>query len=140
MTALIDNIRLFVYDFDGVMTDNKALIFKDGSEAVYVNRADGLAISELRKADYSQVIITTETDEIVKRRAEKLKIPVYLGINNKLACLKEIINERKISKEEVMYIGNDINDLEVDFCYKPTMDVKRGVANFVKWYKQYHSL
>jgi UDP-glucuronate 4-epimerase len=34
----------------------------------------------------------------------------------------------------------DINDLEVDFCYKPTMDVKRGVANFVKWYKQYHSL
>ena len=113
MTTSIENIRLFVYDFDGVMTDNKALIFKDGSEAVYVNRADGLAISELRKADYSQIIITTETDEIVKRRAEKLKIPVYLGINNKLACLKEIINERKISKEEVMYIGNDINDLEV---------------------------
>jgi len=113
MTSLIKNIRLIVYDFDGVMTDNKALIFRDGSEAVYINRADGLAISELKKAGYSQVIITTETDEIVKRRAEKLDIPVYSDISDKLACLREVINEKNISKEEVIYIGNDINDLEV---------------------------
>lgn len=107
------DIKIIVYDFDGVMTDNKALIFSDGSEAVYVNRADGLAISQLSKAGYHQIIITTETNEIVRKRAEKLGIPIYVGVIDKLACLKELIDGQNISKEEVMYIGNDINDLEV---------------------------
>lgn len=110
--SIYSKIQLVIYDFDGVMTDNKALVFQDGSEAVYVNRADGLAISMIKKMHVDQIIVTTETNQIVKSRAEKLGIPIYSGVENKLSCIKKIIEENKISQDNVVYIGNDINDLD----------------------------
>ena len=70
------NIELIVYDFDGVMTDNTALIFEDGTEAVFVNRGDGLAIAKIKEIDIPQVIISTERNSIFAKRGEKLKITV----------------------------------------------------------------
>ena len=53
-------IKLIVYDFDGVMTDNKALIFYNGDEAVLINRSDGLAIEKIKSLGMLQLIISTE--------------------------------------------------------------------------------
>jgi len=112
MTSHNYDIKLIIYDFDGVMTDNKALLFNDGSEAVFINRVDGLAIGEIKKLGLIQYIVTTEKNKIVHKRAEKLKIPIFSGIDNKLSCIKEIMREENVLNENVMYIGNDINDLE----------------------------
>ena len=105
-------IELIVYDFDGVMTNNKVIVDQFGNESVIVNRSDGLAISEITKLGIKQIIISTEENAVVMRRAQKLKIPCLHGIKNKLATLKEYLNENSISSENVIFIGNDINDFQ----------------------------
>ena len=109
---LWSELELLVYDFDGVMTDNRALIFRDGSEAVFVNRSDGLAVKRLRDLGVPQVIISTETDQVVSTRAEKLQLPVHQGIGNKLQCLREVMVTYSAHPEKTLYIGNDTNDIE----------------------------
>jgi len=64
-------IKLLVYDFDGVMTDNKLYIDQHGNEMVQVSRADGLGVSEIRKLGISQMILSTETNPVVDARAIK---------------------------------------------------------------------
>lgn len=106
------DVHLIVYDFDGVMTDNKVFVFQDGKEAVICNRADGLAISEIKKIGIPQIIISTETNLVVKARAEKLDLPVLHGIDDKTETLKKYCAEHSIKLKRVLYIGNDSNDLE----------------------------
>ena len=76
-------IKLIVYDFDGVMTNNKVYIDQNGNEMVAVNRADGLAIAEIKKIGIEQIIISTEKNKVVSVRARKLDIPCAQGIDNK---------------------------------------------------------
>ena len=75
----LKNIKLLVYDFDGVMTDNKVYIDQNGNEFVQVNRADGLAISEIKKLLIDQIIISTEKNSVVLLRAKKLGIKCFVG-------------------------------------------------------------
>ena len=82
-------IKLMVYDFDGVMTDNRALQFQDGTEAVWVSRADGWGIDQIRKMNIPQLIISTETNTVVVARAKKLKIEVIHGSCDKKVDLLE---------------------------------------------------
>ena len=105
-------VCLFFYDFDGVFTDNRVLISEDGKESVYCNRSDGLAVGKIKESGISQIIITTEINNIVSVRAAKLGIPVMQGINNKKDALLEYCNKFSIDINEILYIGNDINDLE----------------------------
>jgi YrbI family 3-deoxy-D-manno-octulosonate 8-phosphate phosphatase len=106
-------IKLIVYDFDGVMTDNKVVIFPDGTECVVCNRSDGLAIQKFKELGINQIILTSENNDIVKVRAKKLGIKVIGLINNdKKATLIRYCTERKICLKTVMYVGNDLNDLD----------------------------
>lgn len=105
-------IALIIYDFDGVMTDNRVLIFKDGREAVFVNRADGLAIKAIKKMGIPQIIISTETNLVVKARAKKLGIPLMQSVEDKKRLIRRYLKDNKIKKEEVIFVGNDINDKE----------------------------
>ncbi len=105
-------IELIIYDFDGVMTNNTVIIDQYGNESVTVNRSDGLAISELKRRNIKQIIISTETNPIVQRRAEKLNIPCINDVENKRIIVENYLKEQKIDKEKVVYVGNDINDLE----------------------------
>ena len=106
-------LKLLVYDFDGVMTDNKVFINQDGIESVQVNRADGLGVSEINKLGIKQLIISTEKNSVVGSRASKLKIPYLQGIDNKKDTLIKYCEEFGIMLENVGFVGNDINDLEV---------------------------
>ena len=56
----MNKIKLIVYDFDGVMTDNCALVDEKGNELVKVNRSDGLAISKIKEKGIKQIILSTE--------------------------------------------------------------------------------
>lgn len=108
-----NKIKVIVYDFDGVMTNNKVIIDQYGRESVIVNRSDGLAISRIKEMNIIQMIISTETNPIVVKRAEKLNIPCIHSSKNKLKELIKFLDENNISPQNVAFIGNDINDLEV---------------------------
>jgi N-acylneuraminate cytidylyltransferase/3-deoxy-D-manno-octulosonate 8-phosphate phosphatase (KDO 8-P phosphatase) len=105
-------IKLLIYDFDGVMTDNTAYVSQDGHEMVKVNRSDGLAIKELKKAGYAQMIISTEENPVVSMRAKKLGIPVIQSCKDKLSAVKQVCDSEGVSPQNVVFIGNDMNDLE----------------------------
>lgn len=106
-------INLLLYDFDGVMTDNRVILNEKGQESVVCNRSDGLAVSIIKKWEVLQAIISTETNKIVATRAAKLKIPVIYGVSNKKETVIKYCSDLGIKLEETLYIGNDINDLEV---------------------------
>ena len=104
---------LIVYDFDGVMTDNKVYINESGIESVMVNRADGLGIAEIKKLKINQIILSSEKNQIVRTRAKKLNLYCLQGVDNKKKILTSYCKENKVQLEKVAYIGNDINDLDV---------------------------
>ena len=99
-------------DFDGVFTDNRALVHQDGSESVWVSRADGMGISQLRKINFPMVVISTERNPVVSVRCEKLQIECLQGIDDKLPVLTDWANKNGLSLDEIAYVGNDINDLD----------------------------
>ena len=109
----INHIKLLVYDFDGVMTDNKVFVDQHGNEMVQVNRADGLGIAEIRKLGIQQIILSTETNTVVSARAKKLDLFCLQGVDNKVQALVDYCENHQIGLIDVAYVGNDINDLEV---------------------------
>jgi YrbI family 3-deoxy-D-manno-octulosonate 8-phosphate phosphatase len=110
------NIKLFLSDVDGVMTDAGMYYTESGDEFKKFNTHDGMAFQLLREAGIKTGIITTENTKIVERRATKLKVD-YLyqgkGFGNKLQAAKEICEKENITLKEVAYIGDDINCIEL---------------------------
>lgn len=106
------SIDCIVYDFDGVMTDNRAIICSDGSEGVIVNRRDGLAIASMKKIGIPQIIISTEKNSVVKQRAAKLCIDAITDCNDKKTALINYCAYNHYNLNRVVYVGNDLNDLE----------------------------
>ena len=112
------NIHTIVFDFDGVFTDNKVYINEKGEESVCCDRSDGLAIELIRKLSKEKnwplelCILTREENKVVFKRAQKLKIKYYGGIKQKILILKKIVDFKDSGEDGLIYLGNDINDLE----------------------------
>ncbi len=106
-------IKLMVLDFDGVMTDNRVLVDENGKESVFVNRADGMGINLLKSYGIQCMILSTEKNPVVSKRAEKLNISVLQGIEDKCDALKNYAELQGIALQDILYVGNDINDLSV---------------------------
>lgn len=107
------DIDLLVYDFDGVMTDNRVTVMDNGSEAVSANRADGLAISKIKELGIKQLILSTETNTVVQQRADKLNIPYIQACDDKKEALEKYCSDNKVCMQRTAFVGNDLNDLEV---------------------------
>lgn len=105
------DIDLLVFDFDGVMTDNRVLVTEDGREAAFCDRGDGTGLAALRREGLPMLILSTETVPIVAHRARKLRIECIHGADDKWAVLKPLLDERGIDPRRVAYVGNDVNDL-----------------------------
>ena len=112
LNQLKKNIKLVVFDFDGVFTDNRVLTLEDGTEGVFCNRSDGFGISLLKKNNIHYVVISKERNPVVSVRCAKLKIPCIQCVDDKLAVLKEKSAQWAIPLEQIAYLGNDINDVE----------------------------
>ena len=123
MLDIRSGLKLIVYDFDGVMTDNKVYLNQNGNESVRVNRADGLAISEIKKLGILQIIISTEKNPVVLARANKVGIKCLQSIKDKKETLIAYCKKQKIDLQNVLFIGNDINDKEAmkicGICFCP---------------------
>ena len=104
------NIKLIIYDFDGVMTNNKVYIDQNGNEMVQVNRSDGLGVEKIKELGIQQIIISTEQNSVVSARAMKLGIPYLQGVDNKKESLLNYCQKIGININQVAYVGNDIND------------------------------
>ncbi len=105
-------IRLALYDFDGVMTDNKVMIDENGFESVIVNRSDGLAVKLINELNVKQIIISSESNKVVNKRAQKLGIECKQNVENKASAVEKLSKDLSIMKDEIAFIGNDLNDFE----------------------------
>ncbi len=104
-------VDLLVFDFDGVMTDDRVWVDQDGRESVAANRRDGMGVALMHKAGVAMLVLTTETNSIVAARCRKLNLPFIQGVHDKAAALLSVIKERNLDPLAVVYLGNDINDL-----------------------------
>ena len=107
------NIKLVVSDIDGVWTDGGMYYDNRGNELKKFNTSDSAGILFLREMGIKTAIITGEDTEIVRRRAEKLKVDfLYMGVRNKLKIARKICDDQDISLDKhVAYIGDDIIDI-----------------------------
>lgn len=109
-------IKLFLSDVDGVLTDAGMYYTESGDEFKKFNTHDGMGFNLLQQAGIKTGIITTEQTQIVTNRAKKLKIDyVYQGVGfgGKLKAALEICKLENITLQEVAYIGDDINCMQL---------------------------
>lgn len=108
------NIKLFLTDCDGCLTDGGMYYDELGNEWKKFNAKDGMGFKILRQNNILTGIITGENTRIVERRAEKLKLDeLYQGVTNKSEILDKLVEKYNLSYEEVAYVGDDINDIAV---------------------------
>ncbi len=108
---LASTIKLVVFDFDGVFTDNTVVIDQNGIESVKCCRSDGLGISNLFSMGIEVRIVSTEINPVVSTRANKLKIPCMQGVEDKSIAIYALAKELNISLDQIAFVGNDINDI-----------------------------
>ncbi len=112
--ALAKNIKLMIFDVDGVLTDGKLYFSNSGEENKAFNSKDGLGIKMLLTVGVEVAIITGRKSTIISRRARELGIKhLYQGQVTKLAAFNELIEKLNVDKSEVAYMGDDINDIPV---------------------------
>jgi 3-deoxy-D-manno-octulosonate 8-phosphate phosphatase (KDO 8-P phosphatase) len=108
---LLASIKLIVFDFDGVFTDNTVYVDQNGLESVRCWRSDGLGLSRLQQIGVKTCIISTESNPVVSVRAKKLKISCRQCVEDKALAVKDICVKLNIDSKETMFVGNDINDI-----------------------------
>ncbi len=109
-----ERIDLIVTDFDGVITDNRVWVDENGKESVVASRSDSMHIRELRERGVEVVILSSEPNPVVRARAGKMgvvEIVQGIDIHGKGQALKSLISGKKLAAANVVYIGNDLNDL-----------------------------
>lgn len=129
---IVSQIKLVILDVDGTLTDGKIYYDNNGNESKAFNVKDGLAISTFIKNNINVAIITGRDSMIVARRASELGIrDLYQGVDNKLEIVKLIIDKHKLLLDEVIYIGDDLNDLEV-MRYLPCTGCPADASNEIR--------
>jgi YrbI family 3-deoxy-D-manno-octulosonate 8-phosphate phosphatase len=131
-------VAFVVFDFDGVMTDNRVLVAEDGRESVFCSRADGLGVQMLSRAGVGCLILSTEVNPVVSARAAKLGVECVQGLGDaKGEALREILRARGLDPAAVAYVGNDVNDIEclrhvgVPICVADAWPAVRRAARYV---------
>jgi YrbI family 3-deoxy-D-manno-octulosonate 8-phosphate phosphatase len=111
--AMPKKIELIICDFDGVLTDNKVWTDQNGTEMVAAYRSDSIRIHELRAQGIDVMILSSEPNPVVMARAKKMGVEAIhgVGIQEKGRALREVLEQKNIQAENVIYIGNDRNDL-----------------------------
>ena len=110
----LKKVKALVMDVDGVLTDAGMYYSEKGDELKKFNTRDAQGVELLLKNGFLVAIITREKTKLVERRAKKMKINnVFQGVQNKLSCLRKFASANDLTLDEVSYIGDDINDLDV---------------------------
>jgi len=104
-------LKAVVFDFDGVLTDNRVAVGERGEEQVTCHRGDGWAIARLKEAGLHVAVLTLEGGRAVERRCEKLGVELLVARGEKLPVLKEWLARRGVAARQAVYVGNDVPDV-----------------------------
>jgi YrbI family 3-deoxy-D-manno-octulosonate 8-phosphate phosphatase len=106
-------VDLIICDFDGVLTDNRVWVDQDGRETAAAFRSDSPRIREVRQRGTDVMIISSEPNTVVAARAKKMGVEAIhgVGLDDKGRVMREVLERKNIKAENVIYIGNDLNDL-----------------------------
>lgn len=114
VNKLIEKIKCFVFDVDGVLTDGMTIALESGEQARAFNIKDGYGIERALLAGFHVAIISGGNQIGVRKRLEFLKIKhIHLGVKNKVEVLKSLCKELDIKPDEILYVGDDLPDFEV---------------------------
>ena len=130
---------MVITDVDGVLTDGGMYYSKDGEFLKKFNTRDAMGMELLLDLGIKTIMLTRENSNIVKARAKKIKVSeLYSGIlNKKTLLLKKILKKYNVKLDQVAYIGDDLNDLEimksVGFSVTPSngIDQIKKISNYV---------
>jgi len=134
---LFDDIDAFIFDFDGVLTNNMVIVDQYGKESVSCSRADGLAFDVLHKLKKSVYILSTEKNPVVTARADKIKVPAIQGVVSKVEGIKKLSKQKMFRIQNTLYVGNDLNDYEAmqlcgyTACPSDSHEIIKSIANIV---------
>ncbi len=107
-------IKLVITDVDGVLTDGGMYYTANGDIMKRFHVRDGMGVTLLRKNNISTIIITKEQTPMVKKWAKRMKIKkLFDGVQQKEKILQRICTQFKVKPDEIAYIGDDINDVEL---------------------------
>jgi 3-deoxy-D-manno-octulosonate 8-phosphate phosphatase (KDO 8-P phosphatase) len=110
----MENIRLIALDVDGVLTDGSIIYGPEDFEVKIFSVKDGQGITLARRGRIEVAFITARvSDALIKRAKDLGVIEVHQGIEDKWSCLQKIMNRYQLTKEEVMYVGDDVVDIPV---------------------------
>ena len=113
---MVNKIKLFLTDLDGVLTDGGMYYLENGKELRKFNTKDGMGFQLLREYGIKTGIISSEVSSITEYRSKQLKID-FLSMGNsgngKLEYAKKIADEMEIDFNQIAYIGDDINCIEL---------------------------
>lgn len=135
----LSSIKLVLTDCDGVLTDTGVYYSERGEEMKRFSIRDGMGVERLRKLlNIETGIITGELSGSVKKRAEKLKIEeLHLGSKDKVSVLQDILKQKNLKAENIAFIGDDVNDLEImklvglTGCPADAMNEIKMISNYV---------
>ena len=108
------NIRWFIMDVDGVLTDGGIIYDSNGNELKKFCVKDGMGITLLHNAGIKTAILTSRKSPMVEKRAKELGIDeIIQGAKNKIELYKKLKEKYSITDDQILYIGDDFPDLPV---------------------------
>jgi 3-deoxy-D-manno-octulosonate 8-phosphate phosphatase (KDO 8-P phosphatase) len=136
--APLANIKVFVFDIDGVLTNGQLLLQEDGSMLRSMSIKDGYALQLAVKNGYEIAVISGGKSSAAKIRLERLGLKdVFIAVENKAALLHDLKKERNWHFEELLYMGDDVPDLEVmrlcgfKACPKDAVSEIKNIADYI---------
>ena len=111
--SMPETIKMIITDFDGVISDGRVWTDENGKETVVASRSDSMRVHQLRECGIEVMILSSEVNNVVKARAEKMGIEAIHGLrlNGKGEALKKFLAEKNLDPAQIIYVGNDFNDL-----------------------------
>jgi YrbI family 3-deoxy-D-manno-octulosonate 8-phosphate phosphatase len=106
-------VQMIICDFDGVVTDNSVITDQDGKESVTASRSDSMHIKKLREMGIEVMVLSSEPNPVVLARSKKMGVEAIhnVGMQDKGRAMREALEQKNVKSENVIYIGNDLNDL-----------------------------
>ena len=131
-------IKLLGMDVDGTLTDGRIYMGQDGEIMKAFDVKDGYGIVQFRKSGGIPVVITGRESRIVEQRCRELGITeLHQGVSDKLGCLMSVAERYGLEREQVAYIGDDLNDLDcihyagISACPADAAGIVKASVDFV---------
>ena len=136
--AEFKKVTTFIFDIDGVLTDGTVLVLRDGLQARQMHVKDGFGLQMAMKKGYNVFIISGGISEESKKRLEYLGLKeIHLGISDKTKFVTDLLKNKKIKWEGVLYMGDDLPDIPLmtkvglPCCPADAVNEVKGVVKYI---------